>query len=426
MTTVTVAGADGKTIHLDYTSSASVAIAKQLAAAITAGVDDGAIIPFQSTGGPPPSLPPGKTGEFIQSTDGVTILPHGYDALVVTAQDAVVFGSGDANEKVLSSTGNLTFFATGGSGSIAAGGGNNSFIIPVSDNGNWLIAGGNGNDFFQALGGGNDTIEAGSGGNSIILGGGSDLVQSSGDDSILAGSGPATIAAIGNANDLIYGGSGTLLFVGGAGSATILGGRGSETVFGGAGTMFVSGGSNGHNMLFAGTGAATLIGGGDDDELFANGSQAQSLRAAGGNETLFAGFASGSVTLQAGSGHDQLIAGLGNETLIAGTGSATMTGGFGNDRFAFIKGEAGGTDLLLNFTGQDKVDLIGYGSNAVSDALKTQKVSDGSVTITLADNTKITFAGITSLTRSDFVTNGDGSLGHHHWDDPNHWHGHGH
>jgi hypothetical protein len=49
----------------------------------------------------------------------------------------------------------------------------------------------------------------------------------------------------------------------------------------------------------------------------------------------------------------------------------------------------------------------------------------GSDTITLSDNTKITFGGITSLTASDFITsngngNGNGN-GHGHGDD----HGHG-
>ena len=62
------------------------------------------VIPVADTSGPPTNLPAGKTGEFIQTQDGITVLPTGYDALVVTAQDAVVFGSGDANEKVLSST----------------------------------------------------------------------------------------------------------------------------------------------------------------------------------------------------------------------------------------------------------------------------------------------------------------------------------
>jgi Ca2+-binding RTX toxin-like protein len=167
--------------------------------------------------------------------------------------------------------------------------------------------------------------------------------------------------------------------------------------------MFASGGSDGNNLLIADVGKATLVGGGGGDTLFAAGSQAQLLRAAGGNETLFAGFASGDDTLQAGSGHDSLVAGLGNDTLQAGTGSATMVGGFGKDIFAFIKGEAGGTDLVQNFLDGDKIDLIGYGPHAVADALKTQKVVDGSVTITLSDHTKITFAGVTSLTRGDFV-----------------------
>jgi hypothetical protein len=36
-----------------------------------------------------------------------------------------------------------------------------------------------------------------------------------------------------------------------------------------------------------------------------------------------------------------------------------MTSGSGSDTFAFIKGQAGGTDLVLDFTSADKIKLSG-------------------------------------------------------------------
>lgn len=140
----------------------------------------------------------------------------------------------------------------------------------------------------------------------------------------------------------------------------------------------------GHNLLYAGTGSATLFGGGTGDQLYAQGSKAQSLVAGDGNETLSAALSTGHVSLTGGSGQDTLI------------------GGSGSDTFAFIKGSAGGKDLILDFNNADKVLLSGYGPDAVAKALLTQSVAHGSDTITLSDGRKITFADITSLKRNNF------------------------
>jgi hypothetical protein len=57
----------------------------------------------------------------------------------------------------------------------------------------------------------------------------------------------------------------------------------------------------------------------------------------------------------------------------------------------------------MNFTSADKIDLQGFGKHAVQDALNSQTFANGSVTITLPDNTRVTFAGVTELTKSDFT-----------------------
>ena len=98
MPTVTVTGAHGQTVSLNFDTAANAALAQQLAAAITAGVQDGSILPAVDTDGPPPPLPPGATGLFVQDPSGLTILPPGYKAYVDTSPQAVVFGSGDGDE----------------------------------------------------------------------------------------------------------------------------------------------------------------------------------------------------------------------------------------------------------------------------------------------------------------------------------------
>jgi Ca2+-binding RTX toxin-like protein len=167
----------------------------------------------------------------------------------------------------------------------------------------------------------------------------------------------------------------------------------------------VRGGTGGNNFLFAGTGPTTLFGGGSGDQLFATGNAGQQLHAGSGNETLSGAFSSGADTYYGGSGSTQILGGSGNDTFVAGSGLATITAGLGNDLFVFFNGQAGGTDLVNNFiSGQDTIDLQGYGPNEVNNAVKNQQMSGGSTTITLSDNTRVTFTGVSALTTKDFTT----------------------
>src|SRR5215469_6371120 len=108
MPIVTVQGAHDQSVKLTYDSNATAAIARNLAAAITASVQANTMLPADSKDGPPPTLPGGKLGEFVQSTKGLTILPSGYNAVVNSSHGSVIFGSGGKDESVLSSNGGLT------------------------------------------------------------------------------------------------------------------------------------------------------------------------------------------------------------------------------------------------------------------------------------------------------------------------------
>jgi Ca2+-binding RTX toxin-like protein len=385
-------------------------LALHVASAIRAGVDNNTIFQFDNKSGTAPPVPPGETGEFIQSESGTTILPPGYDYVVDSAHDATILGNGDRNEQVLAGSGNLKFFASSGSGSIITGGGNDQVNIAASDAGDWLIAMGNGNDTIRALGSGSDTISAVSGKTLIQLGSGSDVITTAGSNTILGGTGSETIVASGSGKQVIFGNASDLFFIA-AGASTVIGGTGSDTVFGGSGDELLEGGTKGGNFLQAGDGRATLFGGGNGDQLYAAGDDKQELHAASGNETLSGAFASGHDTFFGGSGSDQIFGGFGHNTFVAGTGSATVTASPGSmNLFDFMKAVGGGSELVMGLTdvSQVHIDLVGYGENEVKFALDHQSVSDGSVTVTLSDHTTVTFQNVGLLSNRNFDVGGSG------------------
>jgi Ca2+-binding RTX toxin-like protein len=407
MPIVTVVGAAGHVAALPFDSTANAALAAQIAAAINAAVTGGTERAADNAFGPPPPLD-GKPGLFTQSLPGVTTLQRGYDDIVNSAPSAVIFGPGDPNENVLSGSGNLTFYARGGSGIVDTGGGDNTISIPSTDTGNWLIQTGGGNDTIVDRGTGFDTISPGPGNNAVTLGGGQYDVLSAGQDTIAAGAGATTIDASASpaigASELVYAGSGLLTFIGGAGPATIVGGSGSETVNGGSGALYAQGGSGGDNLLMGGAGPATLYGGGNGDTLVASGFAPQALHAGAGNETLTGGTATGADTFFGGAGKDQITGGLGANVFVGGIGQATVNAAGSSNSFEFISSFAGGKTLVNDLTNASQVNivLVGYGPNEAASAVAAQVSGPNSVTLTLSDNTTVTFQNITHLSGSNF------------------------
>jgi Ca2+-binding RTX toxin-like protein len=467
LTTVTVSGAHNTPVALSFDRDANAELARHVASIISAGLSDHTIVVVDNAGEPkfggnfppfdddddfrgngdrrhgddgdprdrarsqgdggrsqgdhgrsqgdrdgvftPPPLPAGKIGEVVVSQPGTVILPPGYDFVVDSAQSATVFGNGDANQRILAGGGNLTFIANGGSGSVITGGGDNLISIAGSDTGDWLIAVGNGDDTIRALSTGSNTISAGSGHNFIQLGAGTTLLTTEGSGTVVASSGSETIDAGGSGTrQVVIGNASNLYFVGGD-AVTVFGGSGSDTVsvMGGSGNELLEGGSAGNNVLQAGDGRATLFGGGDGDQLFAAGSRAQALHAGVGNETLSGAAASGQDTFFGGSGSDLMIGGAGKNTFVAGTGADTIMANPNRDNlFEFMKSMGGGAEVVQNLTdaSQVHIELMGYGRNEIRRALEHQTTTNGSVTITLTDNTSVTFQNIGHLTSANFVS----------------------
>jgi Ca2+-binding RTX toxin-like protein len=433
VSSVTIHGSNHSDIAIGFDTASNLAVAQQLSAYLDVQVTNHKLVTELDSGGTFPALPSGVAGAYVQSSTTLAILPTGYTTDLITKPGpAVVFGSGAANQAIMSDINtNLTFNAAGGSGTVVAGGGTTRLLIsgeanqaadPDDDDDSddnsprvddhpttWTLYTGAGNDFISVLGNVNATIGAGGGHNTIMLGSGRDVIVSTGSDTILGGSGTETIEATSAQSDYVQGGNSKLFFLGGGGDVTIIGGSGSDTYmgssFGPAGKQLIEGGSAGNNFLFAGDGAATLVGGGNGDQLFAFGGSNQWLKAGSGNETLSAALSTGQDTLTAGSGKDLLITGFGSNTVVGGSGKATVNAAAGNNVFEFIKNQAGGTELVTGMLDPSaiRIALVGYGGGEVNHALSSASVKHGSITIGLTDGTKITFQDVTTLTRSNFI-----------------------
>ena len=364
----------------------------------------------------------------------------------LTVGDAVTAGSG--NDTLLGGTGStLLVGGTGadvlvgstGGGTLLGGTGSSTFF---SEGGATTIVGRGAADVIAAAAG-NVTVVSAAGGRSVIgLGTGTALVNGQGTDTLIGGSGAvvggiaagsvavlgsgaATISAaagstvVGGAGTDVVGvrgtgvtffaGSGPALFIGGTGASTVVGGAGGRsTILAGAGGGILNGGTGGNNYIVGGqgttTGGTTVFGGGTGDLLFAQGGAGTVIRAGSGAETVQGVGSSGNDTFFLGSGPNLVGLGTGRDAVFAGTGNATVVAGAGRDVFAFARGAAGGAESIIGFkAGTDVVSLQGYDAGEVGRAVAGAVVTPGtpatavSTTVTLSDNTRITFQGLGAL-----------------------------
>ena len=305
------------------------------------------------------------------------------------------------NERVVGGSGALTVSDAGVGSTIFGGSG----ALDVTTSGSLASVIGSSGAISALDKGTSDTIFGGTGAVSATLAGsgafvagglGALSVTDNGiSDTINASLGFTSVTAA-TSSSFFQGGAGLFNFVGGAGGSTIFGSSGDGTVVGGTGTMTIGGGAGG-SIEYINTTSGGLVYGSD-----------------GGNETIDASLTKNSVTLYGGydkAGHDVLIGGAGNDTLTNGEGADTLTGGGGENSFYFWANLGGPAahSVISDFSAIDSVFLGNYGAGAPDAAIAGATTAGGSTTITLSDNTTITFAGVTNtgaLTGHIFSTTG--------------------
>ncbi len=398
MAEVTVTGVGSTKVTIPFTSASQAALAKALASTINSEVAAGTLVPVNAVGpiAPDPVIP----NELVVQQGGALVLnPLDLAVVVVAAGSVNMLGDGIANQSVIAGSGGLTYLTNGGSGTVVAAGGANLIVTSAVGNAGWEVSTGSCNDTLSSQSG-NDTLAAGLGHNEIILGTGKNLVDVTGHDTVLAGSGAETVAVETGGHAVVFGGASQLLFLGGNLADTVSGGTGTDTIFGGRSGGDYIGGTAGGNLIYA---SGTIFGGGHGDQLYAMGGLATQIHAASGNETLSTALSSGADTLFAGFGSDKITLGTGPNTLVAGHGNATVFGGVGADLYEFIKGSAGGNETIHGFDFGGTVKLIGYEKDEIADALAHAHVTAAGTSITLSDNTQITFADVNDLGKTHFT-----------------------
>jgi Ca2+-binding RTX toxin-like protein len=368
MAAVTVAGADGSQVTIDYPSAAYAALAQGLLDGLPAMVIDASGTYTLPADGPLDTV--------IGPASGTASITLAINDLNTSPDQVILAGDGTS----------LTLTAPGGGGTLIAGTGVD--VLDFSSSDRW-------------------NVYTGTTGSRVTVGDGGGVVVIGGADTVTAGAGAETAfgAAVDGAQ--ITGGSGTLLFAAAAGAATIaagsgltvgFGGSGQSTydlstgaavVIGGPGSMIVNGAAAAAQM-FGSTGSAISFTGSADNNVFVAGD---------GNETLNGSATTGDNSYFAGSGNDAITAGTGNDVLFGGTGNATLQGGGGANVFAFVD-QAGSSsqDTIADFTAADTLDLIG------GLTIASQDTSSGSLVVMLSDNTQLTFTGLTSDLSGNSIT----------------------
>jgi len=255
---------------------------------------------------------------------------------------------------------------------------------------------------------GADTIgaDAGAVGGNLIFGmAGSSLSYVGGNavDTIVAavatiGGGAAGVLAFGMA-------SGSLSYAGGNAAATVIGSGGVVNIQGGAGGGLFAGGNADGNIVRGGSGGMTVFGAAGSGSVVLGSAAANVVVAGSSSELVDASAATGLNEFFAGSGSDTLIGGSGvsSNYLFAGTGGATLTGGGDGTYFGFQDGHAGAHVDIANWNASDFIGLNGYAGGSDAAAAANQRQVGGDTTVTLSDNTEITFLGIGNVSATRFV-----------------------
>jgi Ca2+-binding RTX toxin-like protein len=246
--------------------------------------------------------------------------------------------------------------------------------------------------FLQDNGAGKGTLLNVVNGQTTVMAGGADTIAA----------GDASVVVFANHNGAtVQGGTGSTYFIGGSGAVSVSGGAGNTTMFGSTGTAdTILRGGSGQNYLVGGSGVGntTLVGGAGPTWEFAAGTGPITMYA-GSDTTIMVGVTgTGSELMKTGSGNALIGLNANSDTVIGGSGASTIMGGAGKDVYSFVKGQAGGTEIIGNFkVGKDSLIFSPeYGTHAVaSEAVETVAGWGRSDVIQLTDGTTITLVGVT-------------------------------
>jgi hypothetical protein len=392
----------------------------------------------------------GDTNEAVVSapvTGGSYVLPAGFQAMFLgSSASATLSDSSVGNALLVGNQGNDTIAALGANQSIAGGSGTNVlFDFGTSDTifaqgRNDTIAGGSLAGGMVMNSGSGAAIFAGTSGLTVVdagmlstivgssgalvatvgAGGGGDLLVGrtgsvvatdvGNNDTVAAGTGAMSVTGSGN-NLIAFGGTGGLQFVDTAGSSTVLAAAGAtNTVSLTGGQVLVAVQPSASVTVNGSSGLATLYGGASSNVVLQNGGGSVLYAAGFGNETLNGADASAGNQLFGGldaNGANSIVGGSGNDTLVAGSGADTLVGNGASNLFVFFhaNGAAAPQDFIGGYQSDDLVVLSGYGTAAASIAQSGATSSSGNTTITLADNTTITFLGVSSASGLHLASN---------------------
>src|SRR3954462_12254139 len=103
VSSVTIQGSNLEEVTLNFDATSNFALAQQLGAFLNVQIADGKVVTVSDTGGTFPGPPSGVSGAYVQTTPALAILPTGYTTDLITKPGrAVVFGSGAANQAIMS------------------------------------------------------------------------------------------------------------------------------------------------------------------------------------------------------------------------------------------------------------------------------------------------------------------------------------
>ncbi|CAI9119466.1 beta strand repeat-containing protein [Brytella acorum] len=438
MSITTVVGASGATIQVSVDGGLSQKMVADYQNSILRAQAKGGLATFDlKPGGNSDTLPGGASVlQGVVTAGGAYSVTGAYTNLVVAAL---------ASEGSTVLDGQVTVDASGSTGSslsiLTSNLGNTD--VTVGDQSGKYVATAGTSTFDSSKSDGSWTISTGMDTkNTLTLGSGSNYVVSEGQDTIdgvgsndtvtlLGGSSTVTLAthaAVVDAasSDLITVGDGSTVFGGFGSTVNFSGGTGTvvgsigDTITAASSLLVVHGVSNdidasGALTFISGTGTttinagtATIFGAAGLDALVNTTSSAALFVANDGNETIDGSSASMGLHAFAGVGDNTVIGGSASDTLVGGTGNATMTGGSGAaNLFVITDGLAGGDYTITDFgsAAGNIMALYGYGlqnSSGLHNVLDAATVAGGNTTIQLADNSKITFVGVTDLSASNF------------------------